>query len=428
MPIQSLTHLFTPYPSQLQVPNNSISHFYPPQDNYVPHPNGTRSPKSLVDLCINSLCRSLPNFDELPPGLPQELVDRIVSSLTSHGALNSTTLRCLNKCELSVLNLASCRGVSDEWFSPQPRSNNLSMRSLSPTRKRGEQRPRSASVPYGNPSTPHPLSSIHHAFSAPTPDFMDVDDEYQELDSSPQESMEELSSSSSSASFVSAFSSPCSVPSASSPRESVEIAEDHMMYSPLLPSVLPPPDFFSMKQKPMWQSPNNNGVCMPLYSSLGRQPPPLLPYASSLHTQDSLEYSDVPEASEHENHHSSLTVLDLRGSRITDRGLLRLSHPSPLSSLEIVKLDNCHGITGRGLIAFARSSNLHTLTLANCRRITDEAVVNVSHLGRSLMTVNLGGCRCLTDRSLEALGGLLELRKLDLSQVSDTLVRAPLCF
>lgn len=414
------------------MPNDSISHFYPTQDNYIPHSDGTRSPKSLVDLCISSLCRSLPNFDELPPGLPQELVDQILASLTSHGALNSTTLRCLNKCELRVMNLASCRGVSDEWFS-SPRDKTFGMRSLSPARKREEQRPRSASMPYGNPSTPLPLRSIQHTLDTPPSNFlggsssmMDVDDEeHQELISTPQEpmdgeSMDEESFSSSSASFVSAFSSPFSVPSASS-RE-VEETSEAQMHSPLLPGALPPPDFFSMKPRPMRQSPSSSGICMPLYPSLVRQLPPFLPYASSLHTQESLEYADTSEYSEHENNkHSSLTVLDLRGSRITDRGLLRLSQPSPLTSLEIAKLDNCHGITGRGLISFAHSNNLHTLTLANCRRVTDEAVVNISHLG-SLVALNLGGCRCLTDRSLEALGGLHELKKLDLSQVSHFLL------
>jgi hypothetical protein len=185
-------------------------------------------------------------------------------------------------------------------------------------------------------------------------------------------------------------------------------------HSPLLPSVLPPPDFFSIRSQHIWQNPSTSRVCMPLYPSLVCQPPPLMAFASSLHSEESVG----TEYSEHEMHHSSLTVLDLRGSRITDRGLLRLSHPSPLSSLEVVKLDNCHGLTGRGLIALAHSNNLHTLTLANCRRITDEAVVNVSHLGRSLKAVNLGGCRCLTNQSLEALGGLVQLRKLDLSQVS----------
>jgi hypothetical protein len=115
---------------------------------------------------------------------------------------------------------------------------------------------------------------------------------------------------------------------------------------------------------------------------------------------------------------STITLLDLRGSqRLSDRGLLQLSH-TPLCSLEVARLDNCHGITGRGLLAFSRSYKLHTLSLSNCRRLTDEAVVNVSHLGESLMTLNLGGSRCLTDRSLEAMSGLLGLRLLDLSQVS----------
>lgn len=374
-----------------------------------------------MDLCINSLCRSLPNFDELPPGLPQELVDQIVASLTSHGALNSTTLKCLSKCELSVLNLANCRGVCDEWFISST-GKSIGMRSLSPARNRKEQRPRSASMPYGGQSVvSYPTRSINYATSLPSHEFsssmMDIDDDYQEWESSPQVSMEdrseaEQSSSSGSASFVSAFSSPCG-----SSTGNQEVTQE-VMYSPLLPSVLPPPDFFSMKTKPMWQNPGSSAVCMPFYPSLVRQTSPLMPYASLLQNEESLDFEENdPDCSGQEQQHSSLTVLDLRGSRITDRGLLRFSHPSPLSSLEVVKLDNCHGITGRGLIAFAQSNNLHTLTLANCRRITDEAVINVSHLGRSLVAINLGGCRCLTDRSLEALSGLLELRKLDLSQV-----------
>lgn len=114
---------------------------------------------------------------------------------------------------------------------------------------------------------------------------------------------------------------------------------------------------------------------------------------------------------------AQLRSLDLRGSqRLTDRGLLRLGHARPLASLESVRLDGCHGIVGRGLLAFSHSAMLRTLSLANCRRLTDEAVVNVGHLGGSLACLNLGGCRCLTDRSLEAVGNLTGLRKLDLSQ------------
>lgn len=356
-------------------------------------------------------------------------MDRILASLTSHGALNSTTLRCLGNCELTVLNLANCRGVSDDWFI-NTRGSGFGMRSLSPARKKesGRQRPRSASMPYGVPSAAAmapPCRGIHHEFSTHSQDCsysMDVDDDSERLDSSPHYSMEEgseadedFSASSSSESFVSAFSSPHNPPSTSS-HDSEEITREVLRSTPLLPSVLPTPDFFSMKTKPMsmWQNPSGGGICMPLYPTSIRQPPPLLPYVSSLHTNESVEGS--PEYSDHDDYHSSLAVLDLRGSRISDRGLLRLSQ-LPLVSLEVVKLDNCHGITGRGLISLAHSEKLHTLSLANCRRITDEAIINVSHLKRSLLAINVGGCRCLTDRSLEGLAGLVELRKLDLSQV-----------
>lgn len=410
-----------------EVPNQSISHFYPKDDNYIPQPNNLRSPKPLTDLCVDALCRSLPNLEggELPPGLPQVIVDRILQSLTAHGALNSTTLRSLRNCEFGVLNLANCRGVSDEWLSPLGSG---SVRSSSPASMTGEQRSRSASTSLYKKSRmdestqggyrsvpPPPLKSINperfvlspsHLSSfmdvAPTsPMMMDVNDVYDQMEDS-----------SSTASFLSAF----STPYAPSTQES---GAERRPTSPLLPSVLPPPDFFSMKK-----SPNPPSFAL-TPSPLMQRSINLLPHASSLHTKE----SEGEQYNEPYNHNmsfdesqyggatSTITELDLRGSqRLTDRGLLQLSH-APLLSLENAKLDNCHGITGRGLLAFSQSQRLRTLSLANCRRLTDEAVVNVSHLSTSLVAVNLGGCRCLTDRSLEALGGLLGLTKLDLSQV-----------
>jgi len=110
---------------------------------------------------------------------------------------------------------------------------------------------------------------------------------------------------------------------------------------------------------------------------------------------------------------TNIKILDLRGStRLTDRGLM---HLTDLSCLEIAKLDNCHSIQGRGMLALASSHHLHTLTLTNCRRLTDEAVINISHLV-SLEVLALHGCRCLTDRSLAALGDLYNLTVLDIGQ------------
>jgi len=240
--------------------------------------------------------------------------------------------------------------------------------------------------------------------------------------------------------------------------------------SPLLPGVLPPPEFFSLRWSPpapsssLWLYPVRSSagdddamLTMPSLDPDSRKPPAALPARTDNGVNDG-DDADTTKAHHHHQHMdnslynddmsydgdddninnnndasylpppsssptgisstttSTLHLLDLRGSqRLTDRGLLQLAH-TPLHSLEVVRLDNCHGITGRGLLAFSRSTMLHTLSLANCRRLTDEAVVNVGHLGGSLTCLNLGGCRCLTDRSLEAVGHLRELRKLDLSQ------------
>ena len=211
--------------------------------------------------------------------------------------------------------------------------------------------------------------------------------------------------------------------------------------TPLLPSVLPPPEFFSMnlttptptsslwlyqKRSSSLTDPSNAMIIAPLPSESSQSSSPnedvcaKSNHPSSGRDEMSCDNSYRPTTPPTTNGSatSTITLLDLRGSqRLSDRGLLQLAY-TPLCSLEVARLDNCHGITGRGLLAFSRSFKMHTLSLSNCRRLTDEAVVNVSHLGTSLMTLNLGGCRCLTDRSLEAMSGLLEMRQLDLSQVS----------
>ena len=110
---------------------------------------------------------------------------------------------------------------------------------------------------------------------------------------------------------------------------------------------------------------------------------------------------------------ANLTLLDLRGSQgLTDQGLLQLLN---LPALECARLDDCHSIVGRGLLAFSVSHRMRTLSLTNCRRLTDEGIINISHLV-SIEALSLDGCRCLTDRSLEAIASLSELRRLDLSQ------------
>ncbi|KAL7553250.1 hypothetical protein ACHAWF_016917 [Thalassiosira exigua] len=424
-----------------EVPDWSIAHLYPVEDNYEIHPNNTtlRRPKPLADLCVEALCRSLPNLDgELPANLPPDVVDRIVRSLAGKGALNRTTIGALRRCELGALSLANCRGVCDEWLAPLGGGSDRNRSSSEDDVLKGRIRSDSSASydPHGGYSSLPPSPSLRAAqlqllqSCSSSSLMMDIDD-YEVSQSgnlSPadpresqgqEDSMEDSSRSTSS--FLSASSRPA---------------------SPLLPSVLPPPEFFSMKWSPPVGSPSSTSLPYPMSLSnindelalplMPRKlpPPPLeipmrtekkrISQDNSFRGDDTSYYDDppglAPSISFGSAATSSLALLDLRSSpRLTDRGLLHLSSSAPLCSLEVAKLDGCHGIVGRGLLAFSRSTKLRTLSLAKCRRLTDEAVVNIGHLG-GLTALNLDGCRCLTDRSMEALGGLTRLRQLDLSQ------------
>lgn len=402
-----------------QVPNQAISTLYPPDDNYELHPTDStrRCPKSLTELCIDTLCRSLPNLhDDLPAGLPKEIVDRILHSLTSHAALNSTTLRALRKCDLNKLSLANCRGVSDEWLlsfgssSGSNCSDSSNSSSGSGSGGGGSETyisgPKLPSLGDAYPAQwPNPSNTGIEGYPTETRNGTTYDDlnnaahQYHTEGSNADDNMEVLGAddsyeSCSTSSFVSASSHP---------------------HSPFLYPIRCAPSGLSSS---LWMrgssQANDGGMNSNEFPSTDNI------MSGDDHDESSYDYSsaDSRAADAGGGTASMLTLLDLRGSqRLTDRGLIQLSH-TPLRTLEVALLDNCHGITGRGLIAFAKSHRLRTLSMSNCRRLTDEAVVNVSHLGPSLVALNLGGCRCLTDRSLEALRGMVELRRLDLSQVS----------
>ena len=231
-------------------------------------------------------------------------MDELLRSLVNHSALNITTLKALRKCELGELPLHRCRGVSDEW-----------------------------------------LIALNNGNSA-----LNANDNYQYLDKE-----EDVSSSSSTSSFHSAFSTPRKLP----------------ISSTLLP---------------------------------GEKS--ILDIAMSTESTIMVDMRRVSAT-------ASTTVLDLRGSqKLTDRGLLHLKH---LSALEVVRLDHCHSITGHGLNAFSNSHMIHTLTISNCRCLTDKAIANIGHL-TLLTSLALDGCRCLTNISLRTVGTLTNLTKLDVSQ------------
>jgi hypothetical protein len=134
----SIRILITKQNKTKKLPDESIAALYPIEDNCIIDDDDdnnessssiistntknetavrTHSPKTLVQLCIDAVCRNLPCIEgDLPAGIPQELVDDILDSLVKHSALNATTLRALRKCELSELTLSRSRGVSDDWL------------------------------------------------------------------------------------------------------------------------------------------------------------------------------------------------------------------------------------------------------------------------------------------------------------------------
>ena len=356
-----------------QVPDRSIASLYPLRDNYVIVSGNRRSPKSLKELCLDTVCRSLPDLDgELPPGLPQDLVDSVVKSLVSHSALNVTTLRALRHCEIGELNLAGCRGVGDDWL-----------------KKLNE-----PSLILGCDGHGEYASTNMEAY-ANIANSMDVDTYQEEAGPSTYPGSQ--------------YESATGFAFARPPQERQEFAKGSCDASSCSTS-----SFVSAVQygEANMESQHTSAPSTPTKMPASFEPSSGFFTPQPEYFDNHKLYAPHPH-SPWPNITTQLKVLDLRGSqRLTDRGLLQLGE---LNALEVAKLDNCHSIQGRGLLVFSNSERLHTLSLANCRRITDEAIVNVSHLF-NLAALTLDGCRCLTDRSLSAISDLYQLEKLDLSQ------------
>jgi len=371
------------------VPDDFISNLYPLADNYVLEDNGLRSPKTLADLCTDTICRSLPYLDgALPPGLPQDVVDDVTASLVKHSALNATTLRVLRNCEMGSLTLSGSRGVTDAWLEP------LSCSVTCPTN--GSTSPLLLSSPF--------LDQMISDTNDDDDRKNDRDDTTTTIEAMDLDGYEDPSNNNNN-----------NNPSIMYDVEALEHSPEVFYNAKLRENEASSYDsnstssFVSASSKHHRHDEKNSGMSF----NMGHG-------CKSNCTDNNTKLPSIlfPQLEMINNHRgigitSHITLLDLRGSqRLTDKGLLQLSD---LSSLEIAKLDNCHSIQGRGLVALSRSHHLHTLSLANCRRLSDEAIINISHL-ISLEALSLDGCRCLTDRSLAAIGNLIRIKKLDLSQ------------
>lgn len=323
------------------------------------------------------MCRSLPDLDgELPVGMPQDLVDSVFKSLVDHSALNATTLRALKNCEIEQLSLAGCRGVRDEWLTPFSRSSTTRIfQNYSPP--------------------PPPLCRASFDQEEDSTEFMECDI-HMEVDWE-QNSPNTLCASKI---FPPSYSKAQLTPPPLIPKLAVTaVPDEESLFSSSSSGCT---SFISAESSPS-STPNEESVGSLGIDSIVRLTPDFV--------NDSRDNSSLCIFAP--NITSNISLLDLRGSpQLTDQGLLQLGS---LHSLEIVKLDNCHSITGTGLAAFSLSNKLHTLSLAHCRRLTDEGVEIIAHLP-SLTALSIGGCRCITDRALFAIANMVQLRKLDISQ------------
>lgn len=363
------------------LPDDSISQLYPKSQNFITEENGSYSPKSLAQLATETLCRSLAYLDgELPPGLPQDVVDDIVESLTEHNALNETTIKVLRNCEFSSLNLAGCRGVSDSWL----RAFN---EDASDTSDSGID-----------------LSEV---------DEMDVDDEessdvFYNTASNLEErqSFLEESRSSSSSSFKSAYSNQWT----SSEEDTVEFNE--MVVSPH-------PLAFSDEAL---ASAFCNLTLLDLRGSHGLTDAGLR-HLGSLYALEVARFDNCHSivgdglcvlGSSQRLH--TLSLANCR--RLTDEGIVNISH---LKSLEALSLDGCRCLTDLSLAAISGLLLLKKLDFSQCDMITDDGLCYLEHL-EELEELSLGWCRNITSIGLDILtshvGREFSLRMLSLARCS----------
>ena len=327
---------------RLKLPDESIAALYPVEDNFILHDDGsTRSPKTLVELCVDAVCRNLPWFEgDLPPGIPQDIVDDILDSLVRHSALNATTLRSLRKCELSELPLSRSRGVSDEWL--------FALNQKSSTEGDRDK----------------PIDTVdEEMISNKDGDSSDGPDEFSVSDSD-------------SASFHSAVSTQRKTTNS---KPFISLSSGYK----LEPSVTTQITLLDLRGS---QQLTDRGLlqlrdlrCLEVarldncYSIVGKG---LLAFSNS----------------------KQLHTLSLSNCRcLTDEAIINISH---LSSITALSLDGCRCITDIALEAISSLHNLRKLELSQCDLITDEGLEHLESL-YFIEELSLGWCRLITDNGIQ---------------------------
>jgi Leucine Rich repeat len=362
----------------LQIPDGSIADLYPIQDNYVNVSGNLRSPKSLTELCVEALCRSLPYLDgELPSGLPQDVVDDVIHSLVQHSALTATTLRVLRNCELGTLTLAKSRGVTDAW--------------LAPFLHRHDVTDAIQAMP------PSPAETIMNNDDSSIMDTeMDLDDE-----EGIGENIEDPDSKPASDIFYGTFKAHTLDPDCESASfASVNEDNDSQSFSMDVSIKKEPVAVKRSSTSSLASSVTSNLTLLDIRGSQGLTDRGLLQLTHLRNLQvakldqcHSLTGRGLLALCQSHKLHS-LSLANCR--RLTDEAVINISH---LTSLQALSLGGCRCLTDRSLAAISELYNLQKLDLSQCDLITDQGLDELKHLAM-LQELSLGWCREITDEGV----------------------------
>ncbi|XP_023421759.1 F-box/LRR-repeat protein 2 isoform X4 [Cavia porcellus] len=109
-----------------------------------------------------------------------------------------------------------------------------------------------------------------------------------------------------------------------------------------------------------------------------------------------------------------LRALDLSGTGLPPEALKALGQVARLQ-LQELNLHSCRDLSTEAVVTLCHQQpGLTSLDLSGCSELTDGALLAVSRGLRHLQRLNLGKLQRLTDAGCRALGGLQELRSLDM--------------
>ena len=95
----------------------------------------------------------------------------------------------------------------------------------------------------------------------------------------------------------------------------------------------------------------------------------------------------------------NLLELDLKGSKITDKGLF---HVAKMKNLTFLILTNCVEVSDEGVILLGELENLEKLSLGGCIKISDKGIRGLKGL-KHLNGLDLGRCNKITNKGINDL-------------------------